>query len=241
MTMGVVMKLLAGLVGALALASTAQAATFDAFDSFDGTQGAGNFSYLRMPAGPGDPAVLLTAPSGNCVVTSDYCLQDGGALPGVYKALTAHAEGTYFVPDDQLLVHPGASNPIGIFFTAPQDGVYDYTVVFNVLDSYPSGVALVGVTNAGGVVGATPLGGLNANVLTLTRTGSVSLTQGQFFGLIVNAAGSYSNDSTGVNFTLTTGGVPEPAAWALMVLGFGGAGAILRRMRPGPGRPSLAV
>jgi len=28
-----------------------------------------------------------------------------------------------------------------------------------------------------------------------------------------------------------TGGVPEPAAWALMVLGFGGLGAVLRRRR----------
>ena len=28
------------------------------------------------------------------------------------------------------------------------------------------------------------------------------------------------------------GGIPEPAAWALMILGFGGAGAALRRARP---------
>jgi len=33
------------------------------------------------------------------------------------------------------------------------------------------------------------------------------------------------------DFTTTTGGVPEPAAWALMILGFGGAGATLRRRR----------
>lgn len=37
-----------------------------------------------------------------------------------------------------------------------------------------------------------------------------------------------------VSFTLTraapaTGGVPEPASWALMILGFGGVGASLRR------------
>jgi len=36
------------------------------------------------------------------------------------------------------------------------------------------------------------------------------------------------------NFALTAvggGGVPEPASWALMILGFGGAGAALRRRR----------
>ncbi|HEX7947292.1 MAG TPA: PEPxxWA-CTERM sorting domain-containing protein, partial [Phenylobacterium sp.] len=29
----------------------------------------------------------------------------------------------------------------------------------------------------------------------------------------------------------TTGGVPEPATWAMMILGFGGIGAVLRRRR----------
>ena len=29
----------------------------------------------------------------------------------------------------------------------------------------------------------------------------------------------------------STGAVPEPGAWALMILGFGGAGAVLRRAR----------
>ena len=31
----------------------------------------------------------------------------------------------------------------------------------------------------------------------------------------------------------TTGGVPEPGTWTLMILGFGGAGAMLRRRRSG--------
>lgn len=37
-----------------------------------------------------------------------------------------------------------------------------------------------------------------------------------------------------------TGGVPEPATWGLMILGFGGAGAMLRRRRSGAGRPRSA-
>ena len=36
-------------------------------------------------------------------------------------------------------------------------------------------------------------------------------------------------DVLGVN--LTSGGVPEPAAWALMITGFGGLGAMMRRRR----------
>jgi hypothetical protein len=34
-----------------------------------------------------------------------------------------------------------------------------------------------------------------------------------------------------VRFSKPTGGVPEPAAWALLVLGFGGVGAVLRQAK----------
>ena len=34
-----------------------------------------------------------------------------------------------------------------------------------------------------------------------------------------------------INDVVVTGGVPEPASWALMILGFGSAGAMLRRAR----------
>jgi hypothetical protein len=39
------------------------------------------------------------------------------------------------------------------------------------------------------------------------------------------------NANGGGNFDAITGVVPEPGAWALMILGFGGAGAMLRRRR----------
>lgn len=226
------MKFVATLVGALAFASAAQAVTFDAFDSFNGTQGAGGFVYMKMPAvGVPGGAAPLTAPSGSCVVTADFCLQDGGALPGVYKSDTTFTESTYTVPDDRLLVHPGASNPIGIFFFAPEAGDYTFEVSFSVLDSAPTGVFISSVTNASGLNVGTPVGPLNANNPTLTRTGSITLAQGQFLAFAVNQAGGYSNDSTGVNFTMSRAEVPEPGAWALMLLGFGGAGAMLRRRR----------
>ncbi|MBL8772949.1 MAG: PEP-CTERM sorting domain-containing protein [Phenylobacterium sp.] len=38
-----------------------------------------------------------------------------------------------------------------------------------------------------------------------------------------------------VSFDRPVAGVPEPAAWTMMILGFGGAGVLLRR-RPGAGR-----
>ena len=43
-------------------------------------------------------------------------------------------------------------------------------------------------------------------------------------GISPGIAGDYTG-----TLSFTPGGVPEPATWALMILGFGGAGAMLRR------------
>jgi hypothetical protein len=54
---------------------------------------------------------------------------------------------------------------------------------------------------------ATPFGGYNAN-----SRGTISVTE-----------------SFPASFDLRSPGVPEPASWALMILGFGAVGAVLRR------------
>jgi hypothetical protein len=51
-----------------------------------------------------------------------------------------------------------------------------------------------------------------------------------FFGSDISRNGNTGN----VGATLTPsvkGGVPEPATWAMMMIGFGGMGALLRRRR----------
>jgi len=50
-----------------------------------------------------------------------------------------------------------------------------------------------------------------------------------FFG--PGAASRYDMRGKTTQLTVTTAAVPEPAAWALMILGFGAAGAMLRRAR----------
>jgi hypothetical protein len=56
---------------------------------------------------------------------------------------------------------------------------------------------------------------------------------GQYIQYKVLAANGVNPGLSDIHFTTadSTGGVPEPAAWALMILGFGGAGAMLRRVR----------
>jgi hypothetical protein len=41
----------------------------------------------------------------------------------------------------------------------------------------------------------------------------------------------FSSTSNSFEFDKLAGGVPEPASWALMIMGFGGAGAVLRGQR----------
>jgi opacity protein-like surface antigen len=222
------MKKLVLAASAAALASSAQAATYDAFSSFNGTQGAGGFSYLKLPNAMGQaPSPLAT--SGSCVVPVSQCLQDGGNLPGVYKSNAAFKYGSYNVPDDRLLVHPGPDSSIGIFFNAPQAGTYDYAVSLNVLDDQPSGVAIIRVTNQTGSPVSDVLGGIGGGLPAVSRTGSVTLQSGQFLAFIVHNAGSYANDSIGFNFTLMTAAVPEPRSWAMIIFGFALAGAAVRR------------
>ena len=86
--------------------------------------------------------------------------------------------------------------------------------------------------------------------VSLTRTAGTNVFQARTFDLGSLAAGDYTltlgmhttNASSGhflakfdnvvlTGDNLVTGGVPEPGAWALMILGFGGAGAALRRRR----------
>jgi len=100
---------------------------------------------------------------------------------------------------------------------------------FSVLDRAPTGVLVIGVTNSGGATVSEFMGPLNGQNPLFTRSGTVTLEQGQFLAFIVNPGASYSNDSTGLNFTLTSSAAPEPATWAMIILGFGVVGARARR------------
>jgi hypothetical protein len=224
-------KLFIGGAAALALSTAAQAAKYDAFASFDGTQ-SGVFKYLATPSGPG-PATTLQ-PHDLCVIPGTTCLElPGGGLPGAYKSTTEFDYLTFTVPDDRLLVHPGPSTNLSVLFVAPQAGSYDFTATFNIVDTSPTGVGIFQFSNAGGTIVSQPVGAIGAQNPYFVKSGSVQLTAGQFLAFGINNLGNYSNDSTGFNFVLTTGAVPEPAAWAMMLAGFGLLGSTMRRRARG--------
>jgi hypothetical protein len=94
-------------------------------------------------------------------------------------------------------------------------------------------------TNNGNLPG--PPGGVQSLIITLTGTSPLSLTSGVVqhgrnpptdSGIFFVADVFGPNGLTGnVGATLSTGGVPEPATWAMMLVGFFGMGGLLRRRR----------
>ena len=92
------------------------------------------------------------------------------------------------------------------------------------------------------------LGAKNFGTVTVTNgvTRSSAITSLNGTGLVVSSGevlafrfvptsgqpfGSLTGISATVDFTAATAAVPEPAGWAMMLVGFGGLGAMVRRHR----------
>jgi len=100
-----------------------------------------------------------------------------------------------------------ASGAIG---NASPFGAFNNSVSFTGPNGNPSGVTSFSfdVTGTGLALGSTVFDGFN----------------------VVFVADVFANGLTG-NVAAITGGIPEPASWGLMILGFGGIGAALRTRR----------
>lgn len=218
------------LVAAAIIAGPAAAVTYDAFSSFNGTQGAGGFTYGSYD---GNTFTAFTGANGCASLISDVvCLSDNG-LPGVFKSTTgAHQSGSVIVPANALILHPGpnAGQDSAVFFTAPTAGVYSVLVSAFVADNNPSGVDVIGVEKPFPDVTLTTLSAGNLS-FSHNYTNFV-LAAGDKVGIAINYDGVYYNDSTGLNFTVTSAGaVPEASTWAMLIAGFGLTGAAMRRRR----------
>jgi len=222
-------------VATLAIAGSTQAATFSAVGDFSSSTSNGPvWGYGTGLTGTSfTPYADFTA---NCLGSGSACWQTPTPVDLV-PAVIANLSGatldvsTVVFPDDVLLLHPGPVSPAGftdsiVQFTAPTAGKYDVSGFFETLDVDSHGV---GVTIAadGDILNswALPAHGIQ------DFNEVVNLAAGQTidFGVSVND-GNFLFDSTGLSATITS--VPEPGAWALMLLGFSALGVALRSRRP---------
>jgi hypothetical protein len=236
-------KVLAGAALAAALAATllaagaAQAAQVfsDNFNSENGGVGANPYTGFANWTVTGGPVALREGAA--CAGGSGGCvgLDGGGGLGDEFQTSQSFSYGvgsvvtlTYDISGDHF---PDCTR-------CAADDQYEAGFVFSNLSVTMDDLTLDGDNN-GNL--STPTGidlfgtgfPLASNDPWTTHTISFVATDA---GTIAVHFRSYSADGVGplldnVNLDITGGSVPEPASWALMITGFGLAGATLRRRR----------
>lgn len=214
------MKLLAAAVTAFALAASApaMAATYNATTEFNGVQGgtSGAWTYGLIS---GDTFSELTALGGGA-----YFGRPGANFD---TPLIGYADG-----NGDLLMHPGEFGELIVLrFTALTAGNYNAQFTARLTDnSCPQ------CTSTDGVLAS--LNGVSAVInrpegyapVTLNFSGFRNAGETIDFALAPRA--NYGWDSTRASAIVSTSGaVPEPASWALMLAGFAGTGTLLRASR----------
>jgi len=234
---------MAATVCCLAIAAPAAAVTYDALSEFSSINPSGVWSYLERAAPGGAITSLGPYQTGCYGQPTINCYQSLNLASGGVPAITKNVgpNPIFFVntvvqPTDVLLLHPGPFADIVLRFTSPSAADYHYAGFFQTLDTSPNGVTL----DINGAL--TDFFGAAANAGALTGggkfnfSGDIHLDAGQTFDFAVGRYADYHFDSTGLSVQFApadvSGPVPEPAAWALMILGFAGAGVALRRRRP---------
>ena len=191
---------------------------------------------------------LAVAPAYAATTFAQYEQVDGGAdtiqLDSGLLSDTGGLTGSLVLFNFLDPVGPGLDGQIDAYLNvnstgAPWSGTISFTRVSdgaNLLTLTFSGATLAGGGGSGALFGSTPAGTVTYTSDFLDFTGQ---TAGDFSialsGITPDfGANFWSGDSTGTFASDAGGGgneIPEPATWVMMIMGFGGVGALMRRRR----------
>jgi len=157
-------------------------------------------------------AIAAAAHAGDPIQTvtiTDGTFDDGGTFSGTFSAEFFTTNYTWDITTTAGSTLSGAeysSSGTGYNTFSPNGGALEFSA------GSPSGTTLELIPSDPAAYSGTIMGSESA------YTGTTS--------------GTPSRTITGGNYVITISGVPEPAAWAMMLVGTAFAGATLRRRRP---------
>ncbi|MBU1377468.1 MAG: PEPxxWA-CTERM sorting domain-containing protein [Alphaproteobacteria bacterium] len=227
------MRVLTSLIAAgvlAAVAAPASAASYVAYDQFQlvgGSVQTGDFAVGYFTgAFTGDITAYPTTQAACGGTAGVFCVRNGEASVAKATAGTFDPPGSSFFQAGFLNLHADTGIDTAVQFTAQTAGLYSFVGSYQAHDVSPTGVDIAGYVGTTQQFADTFTGG------SRSFNFDANLAAGQKVSFILGAAGNYTYDSTGFALTVTApdvGGVPEPATWAMMILGFFGMGATLRR------------
>jgi hypothetical protein len=194
---------------------------------------AGYFSGQSLSATPG--ADCPGAAASACVVGN----------PTGPLSLSAGSPNTFITGDGSnptspvLSGSPTFNGPIAILFDTDQFGVGFDGGYFNAVGS----TGITAFARDGTLLGTVSNTGIGIEFLGLVSTDPSQGIAGVFLDLVGSEPAGFAIDNVrfGIRGQVNPGGggVPEPGIWAMMILGMGGVGAVLRRRRAA-GLPAFA-
>lgn len=191
---------------------------------------------LAVAAAPAQAAIVVCAQGSSCVSDTTNVNLDAFTNAGTVTGTVGIGgpQVTFTSTQGNLSSNPGAA----AVFTA--DGSLLTNLTFTILSGFsaaefnlengdPSSF-LVTLTDSGGDTFSETLSKLNgSNIFNILAPAGTTYTSATF----TSTGGGFA-DLKQLRVTLATA-VPEPATWAMILLGFGGIGVAMRRRRSGRG------
>jgi len=186
-------------------------------------------------AAPADAAIVVCSQGASCVSNTTNVNLDAYTNAGTVTG-TVGIGGplvTFTSTDGNLSTNPGAATVFtadgGLLTNLTFEILSGFTAAeFNLEQGSPSSF-LVELTDSAGESFSQTLSSLNgSNIFNLVAPAGTVYTSATF----TSTGGGFADlKQLRVTLASATGAVPEPATWAMMLLGFGGIGFAMRRNR----------